>query len=408
MCLAWHLHLSTDMGTGIDVMGEEAPPLGASPSSRLDWISLSYYAAGSSLQREQILYFVKLLEFVAGTSRMAEGGGRRFFEESWYHPAGLNIKWTEPGHEAINAGLLSVDLKGDLLASLPAAIRKAVYLDLFDLEGFKQCTRLDIQRTVVNPHSGADEIHRLLANREVWIPKFSGWRPGALLDADGRQVNGCHIAWGSPKGTCVAKTYDKRAELKGVGEPAVRHELQLRKQPARDRWLALVDELQQEDPNAETNAENRFVQSNLNQSMTYLDTSRLSHLPREEWPRNWARDSKPAEFWKEVVTGEVKEYATKWRFDVALERAMSNRAKQYGRIHAKWIIKCVWVDGMSLSEVQQDDLDMSFVRLKDEDVDEMLEQVPSDQRKKAKAWIAKARKVAAHNIEEGCGLQGGT
>ena len=404
--MAWHLHLPENMGPSNNSVGTEAPPIGISPSCRVDWLSLSFYAHNNSLQREQIHYFLKVLAFTAGDTQMAEGGGRRFFAESWFHPAGLSIKWTEPGGEGINSGLLSVDIKGDLLASMPASVRKAAYLDFHDLEGFKQCTRMDIQRTVVNPHSDADEIHRRLVNREIWVPRFSGWRPGALIDADGKQTTGCLLAWGSPKGTCVAKTYDKRAEQKAEGPPACRHELQLRKQPARDRWLALVAELLQEDEEAETRAEERFVQSNLGQHMTYLDTSRLKDLPRGEWPRNWARDSEPADFWKEVVTGEVKEYQTKWRFDVALERAMANKQKQYGRLTAKYISKCVWVDGDSLKDVQQDELDHAFVRMKDEDVEEILAQVPEDEKEAARKWMNKARRSAAKNVEDGEGLKG--
>lgn len=395
------------MGTGNDVLGAEVAPIGISPSCRLDWISLSYYAHNNSLQREQIYYFLKLLEFIAGPVQMDEGGGRRFFAESWFHPAGISLKWTEPGGSAINSGLLSVDIKGDALASLEPAARKAVYLDACDMDGFKQCTRLDIQRTVVNPHSDADEIHKRLVNREVWVPRFSGWRPGALVDADGKQTTGCLIGWGSPKGTCAAKTYDKRAEQKVEGPPAVRHELQLRKQPARDRWLALGTELRQEDEDADTQAEERFVKSNLGQHMTYLDTSRLKDLPRGEWPKNWARDSEPADFWKEVVSGEVKEYQTKWRFDVALERAMANKWKQYGRLSAKYLAKSIWVDGDSLADIQQDELDQAFVRMRDEDVDEIVAQVAEEEKETARKWMNQCRKKAAKNLEDGEGLKSG-
>ena len=394
------------MGTGNDVLGAEVAPIGVSPSCRLDWVSLSYYAHNTALQREQIRYYLKLLEFIAGPVQMDEGGGRRFFAESWFHPAGLSLKWTEPGQGGVNSGLLSVDIKGDALSSLTSTSRKAVYLDAVEMDGFKQCTRLDIQRTVVNPHADADEIHKRLVNREVWVPRFSGWRPGALMDADGRQTTGCLIGWGSPKGTCAAKTYDKRAELKEGGPPAVRHELQLRKQPARDRWLALVSELRLEDEETDARTEERFVQSNLGQHMTYLDTSRLKDLPRGEWPKNWARDSEPADFWNEVVSGEVKEYTTKWRFDVALERAMANKQKQYGRLTAKYVSKCLWVDGDSLKDVQQDEMDQAFVRMKDEDVEEIVAQVPEAEKEAARKWMNKARKSAAKNVEDGEGLKG--
>lgn len=394
------------MGPNVDLLGEEVEGGGAVPSCRLDWLSVTFFAATVAKQREQILYFTDLLEALTGSTRMAEGGGRRFFQESWYHPAGLALRWTEPGGTGTNAGLLSVDLKGSLLASLDAPCRKALYMDILDIEGFKACTRLDVQRTVVNPHADADEIYRRVSAKEVWIPKFSGYRPGALVDADGRQVSGCTITWGSPKGLTHAKTYDKRAQLKGIGEPAARHELVHRKQPARDRFIDLVGELQQEAEQEETRAESRFVQSNLAQSMTYLDTSRLKHIPRDQWPKNWARDSKAADFWSEVVTGEVKEYRTQWRFQTALEKAIANRNHQYGRLGAKWACYRVWVDGQSLANVQQDELDQQFVRLRDEDIEEVLDLVPEEHRSDARAWMFECRNTASRNIENGEGLKG--
>ena len=318
----------------------------------------------------------------------------------------MALRWTEPGGTGTNAGLLSVDIKGALLAHLDADLRKAVYLDIWDLDGFKQCTRLDSQRTVVNPHADADQIHLMVLNKEVWIPGFRGWRPGALLDADGKQLNGCTITWGSPKGLTHAKTYDKRAQLGGVGDPAARHELVHRKQPARDRFIDLIAELQAEGDQQKTRAEALFVQSNLDQSMGYLDTSRLKHIPRDQWPKNWARDSGAADFWSEVVTGEVKEYRTQWRYQTALEKAIANRNNQYGRLGGKWTSYRVWVDGESLANVQQDELDQQFVRLRDEDIAEILEQVPEERRDDARAWMFEARNRASRNIENGEGLKG--
>ena len=260
-------------------------------SSRVDWFSGSYYAASVSIQREQIRFFLELLYLLSGTHVMAQGGGRRFFEESWYHEAGIAIKWTEPDGNGVNKGLLSADIRGDAWAALPADMRKAVLLDLREIEGFKQATRLDIQRTVVSPTATAEEIHVKLVNREVWVPGFSGYRQQARLDADGKPLKGCTIDWGTPKGLTNASTYNKRAEVKLPGLPAVRHELRLRKQAARDSYSALADLLDSEPGDTGTRVEDIFVTQRLGQSMTYKDTSRLKDIPREQWPKNWAQNS---------------------------------------------------------------------------------------------------------------------
>lgn len=388
------------MGPEKDAMGESAAGLVPTDSCRLDYLSLSYFSASGALQKQQIRYFLEIVNLLSGTYDLAPGGGRRFFEESWYHDCGVALKWSEPGSGVVNAGLLSVDLKGAALAGLPAAIRKAVYLDCSELEGFKQATRLDAQRTVVNPHATAQEIYRRLVNREVWIKGFAGWHPGHRIDVDGNPLEGCTVEWGSKKGTTNATTYDKRAELKAEGPEAARHELRHRKQPARDRFNSLVQGLKAEGDTDDTSYEQFFVQSNLAQSMTYLDTSRLKEIPRSEWPANWARDSKPADFWQQVVSGEVEEFTTQWRYERTLERLVKNRAKQYGRGRCKWLALRIWRDGESLADCVQDDLDLDFVRLKDEDIDEVVAQVPPEHREECRDWMASSRAIAAENIEQ--------
>ena len=397
--MARDLYLSAQMGSEKDQLGARPAQVGATDSSRLDWLSLSYFAAGRTLQREQISFALEFHKLLSGTYEMAPGGGRRFFEESWYHEDGIALKWTEPNGEGVNKGLLSIDIRGDALAALPALVRKSLYLDLIELEGFKQCTRLDMQRTIVNPVATARDIYAMVLNKEVWVKGFASYGQASRVDADGIPVNGCTIDWGSRKGTTQASTYDKQAELKGEGPPAARHELRHRKQPARDRFLSLCAGLELEGDTEETSYEDLFTKSNLNQTMTYLDTSRLKDVPRKEWPVNWARDSKPADFWSQVVDGEVEEFTTKWRYETTLERLIRNRAKQYGRGKFKFLALRLFRDGESLADCIQDDLDLDAVRIRDEDIDEVLEQIPDDRKEEAASWMRDCRRIAAGNIE---------
>ena len=394
------MYLSKEMGPSEDAVGKGSSGEFVTDSCRLDWLSNSYYAASGALQKQQISYFLEINHLLSGTYGMAQGGGRRFFDESFYHECGIALKWSEPGGGGVNSGLLSVDIKGTALAALPSVVRRSIYLDMAELEGHKQCTRMDMQRTVVNPHATAQEIYRRLVNREVWVKGFSGWQPGHRIDIDGNPMQGCTVDWGSRKGTTHATTYDKRAELKVEGPEAARHELRHRKQPARDRFNSLVEGLKAEGDADDSSYEQFFVQSNLAQSMTYLDTSRLKDIPRSEWPANWARDSKPADFWDQVVTGEVEEFQTQWRYERTLERLIKNRAKQYGRGRSKFVLLRVFRDGEALQDVLQDDLDLDFIRLKDEDIEEVLAQVPEERREECRSWARDARRVAATNVED--------
>ena len=78
---------------------------------------------------------------------------------------------------------------------------------------------------------------------------------------------------------------------------------------------------------------------------------------------------------------------------------MANKNKQYGRLEAKYIFKRVWVDGESLMDVKQDGLDQAFIRLKDEDIDEILMYVPDDRKEEALRWAKSCRATSSKNIE---------
>ena len=296
--------------------------------------------------------------------------------------------------------MVSLDLKGDALAALDAEQRKAVYLDFAEMDGFKQCSRIDSQVTVVNPDATAEFILQQVRKRAIWVKGFSSYGEPATKDQWGNAMTGATITWGSPKGATRCRTYNKQAEA-NWDEPAVRHEVQLRKQPARDRFNSLVELLRLEGDQTQTAAEAHFVQSVLDQHMAYLDTSRLSQRTDQQgWPERWARDSKKADWWKEVVTVVPTEMKTKWRLTKALEDAIEARDKQYGRISAKWIAKRVWIDGAALADARNEELTRAFVRMKDEDIEEVCALVPEEEQDRARKWMKEYRRRAAKRAEE--------
>ena len=372
----------------------------AESSCRLDWLSLSLFGATVDAQREQLAYCFFLAEHTAEGGEWQQGAGRRFFANSLYHPSGIQVRWTDPEEEGMNRGLVSLDLRGDALAALDAEQRKAVYLDFADMEGFKQCTRLDSQVTVVNPGATAEYILQQVRKRRLWIKGFSTYGEPASKNQWGEPSTGATISWGSVKSATRCRTYNKQAES-NWDQPAVRHEVQLRKQPARDRFNSLIEQLRLEGGDKETTAEAHFVQSVLDQQMAYLDTSRLADRTDEQgWPERWARDSKRPDWWKEVVNVQPTEMKTKWRLTKALEDAVEARDKQYGRISAKWIAKRVWVDGAALADARNEELTRAFVRMKDEDIEEVCAMVPEEERDAARKWMKDTRRKAAKRAED--------
>jgi hypothetical protein len=326
--------------------------------------------------------------------------GRQFFDNAVQHDAGLVMRWTAPDG-AKNPGHLSVDLRGEFFKLATPQLRSAVVLEAAAFEGFKHCTRLDAQRTIVEPQADAEQVHRMVVNREVWVPRHHAYRQLGETDSKGDAVKGASVVWGKPTSAVKSTTYNKAIQDDWGDVRAVRHETRLLRQPARDSFVALVNLLAEEEgPDNRYLAEIRFSQSILSKHMTYLDTSRLSRIPdKRDWPENWARDSQPAAFWREVVEGTPIEITTTWRAEKRLEDSIAAMNAQYGRKAAKYLLWRVYGHGEARLDVLDDLCATWASRLKDEDLVELLSMVPEEQHEDLVADFRQWRETAGHNLE---------
>ena len=267
------------------------------------------------------------------------------------------------------------------------------------MEGFKQCTRLDAQRTVLNPSVSAEELHDQLVAGTCWVKSYKGFRQMGELTTRNAPGDASTVMWGAPTNAIRCRTYNKAAEA-GWDVPAVRHEVQMRKQPARDKFNYLIESLQVEQAEEATTAENAFVQSVLNQHMSYLDTSRFAKLTKKNWPKNWAQRCENAEWWdKEVVTGDPKEIKTQWRLQKKLEDSVAASDIQYGRILGKWVLAQVLNEDITPEQAMLERSAQWFLRLQDSDLEDLMHLVPQEKHDELLEKWQSFRQVAAHNAE---------
>lgn len=381
-------------------MGKSAVESVPTASCRLDWLSLSFYAASETLQKKQLGWWLDAFGRFVPEPTFKDGAGRKFFEYSVFHDAGIGLRWTPPDG-ARNAGFLNVDLKGEFFKLTNPAQRAAIYLDASELEGFKHCTRLDAQRTLLDPHADAEEVHRMVREREVWVARYKGFRQLGETDSKGDAVKGASVVWGGPESAARGMTYNKAAEDGWDGLRAVRHEVLLRRQPARDCFQTLRQMLlQEEGPGCRYLAEVRFVQSVLAKQMTYLDTSRLAAVTdKAQWPENWAADSQPAEFWREVVDGNPVELTTTWRQEKSLEDSVAAMNNQYGRKAYNFVMWRMYGCGQSREEALDELFDCWAARAKEEDLPELVKLAKPGERKALAREFHRWRQAAAHNLE---------
>lgn len=381
-------------------MGEGSVDSRPTDSCRLDWLSLSYYAATEELQEQQLAYWMSVLRAVVDEPVLKDGAGRRFFEHSVFHDAGLQCQWSPPDG-AKNPGLLSVHLKGEIFKLLSPAQRAAIYLDAADLEGFKHATRLDAQRTILDPIADAEQVHRMVVNREAWVPRYSSYTQLGPTDSKGDAVKGASLVWGGRDSSARGMTYNKALEDKWEGVRAVRHEVMLRRQPARDSFATLVELLRQEEgAGGQHLAEVTFAQSVLAKQMTYLDTTRLAQIEdKRHWPENWARDSEPASFWQEVITGVPVELKTVWRAEKSLEDTMRAMNTQYGRKGALWALWRIYAHNQSREDVMEEVFAAWMSRVRVEDLEDVVALIPEERRVDLYEAFEEWQQAAAHNVE---------
>jgi hypothetical protein len=147
-------------------------------------------------------------------------------------------------------------------------------------------------------------------------------------------------------------------------------------------------------------AEARFTQSVLADSMTYLDTSRFAAIrDKREWPDNWAKSCEPAAFMAEIVDGVPVEVKTQWRITKALEDSMAAMTRQFGRKEALWVMWQCYGQGKTPSEATLALLDQCVLRLRDDDLEELLRLLPVETHEQVREEWSEWLSVAAHNVE---------
>jgi hypothetical protein len=150
----------------------------------------------------------------------------------------------------------------------------------------------------------------------------------------------------------------------------VRHELQLRGDCARDRFIQLrADLLRQQgrEPLLQT-AEQDFVKMTLKQDLAYRDTSRWAGGPK---PKNWAQVAVEPAWWSQAV-GEARDsFAYSRRPKTSLDAAKQACSDQYGPKLVAWVLK----QAINTSQAPQRVLHRLFVELVSLTGDNLAERV---------------------------------
>ena len=382
-------------------MGATTLDPGPTDSLRLDYLSVSFHDTQTEAVSRRVAYLDRIAQTAVERVKVREQRGGRFFSSSLtWEEAGVTYRYSLPDDGGINPGSSSLELTGTWFKYVDAETRKAIYLDLAEADGFRQCTRLDAQRTILDPIADASQIYDAVREGLVWIAGYNGFYQLGKQDNMLRAQEGSSVVFGSPKSNCRCITYDKAKEDNWLGVRAVRHEVRRRKEHAKNGFNDLVQLLLAEPEDRETTGEQVLARSVLAKHMTYLDTTRLGkRLAKKEWPANWASDSKAAWFMDEVLNGPVHELTARGRIEKGLEDSVEASATQYGRkisLYALWRLMEAPQDA---EDVMEQYFAMCGARLKDEDLEKLVSMVGEERREEASELFGQFRRKAASVLE---------
>lgn len=313
----------------------------ACASTRLDWWSGTFKLHTDDHLGELLWYLEGLGERVLPGSQWGEATKGRFYATRKRHPSGLQIQYSWGQSAAgeldgvMNHGLASVEIPGHIWGFFPVNDRRDLIDDLRHWDGLMRTTRLDLQTTILEPKEDAAWIVQEVAAGRLWPKGFGVGMAYANRNLHGDLHGACTQYFGGKESNIRSRHYDKAAE-QGWEVPAVRHEVQLRNEPA-DQWFQrLGDRCQAEAPVGPLlmAAEASTVRDALGTLVDFRDTSRWEGRRK---PRNWARDAQVPSWWAEIVGDAPTPLQVEYRLPGDLEATMQAALDQYGRKLGHWI-----------------------------------------------------------------------
>jgi hypothetical protein len=317
----------------------------ACPSCRVDWLSATFQLHQDDDLDDLADYLADLGDRVLSGGRFLEPGKGRFYETKLRHESGLQLQYTLPSRSAsacraqdsrpvVNSGLASVEVPGSIWGFLDPKERSRLITEVRHWPALKRVTRLDLEATLLDPVQDAEAVVLDVAAGRLWPVGFGIGMAYANRNLHGDLHGACTQYFGGKASRIRSRHYDKAAEA-GWQTEAVRHEVQLREEPA-DQWFRrLADRCETEQPVGPLlmTAEAATVKDALGTLVDFRDTSRWEGQRK---PKKWAQTARPPGWWRDVVGPAPTPLAVEYRPPGGLEASLEAMFDQYGRKLGLW------------------------------------------------------------------------
>jgi hypothetical protein len=378
----------------------------------VDWLSASVRLHTEEATADLVEYLDALGRRILPGSEWAQEGKGRFYATKRRHECGLQIQYSDPfGSASVrhgvesrpvpNSGLASIEVPGSIWGFLDQSERSDLITDIRHWPGFIKATRLDLETTLLEQEQDAEWIVGEVAAGRLWPKGFGVGMAYANRNLHGDLHGACTQYFGGKESRIRSRHYDKAAEA-GWKVPAVRHEVQLRDEPADQHFRRLANRCETEEPAGPLlmTAEAATVKDALGSLVDFRDTARWEGRRK---PRNWALVAEVPEWWRKVVGPAPAPLAVEYRPPGDLEASVEALLAQYGRKLGLWALE----RGLSASEavpVAATDLLLRAIAGVDEGDWKVLAQLHPDQDPaKLREWfcISRARAQSWADRSEG-------
>jgi hypothetical protein len=292
-------------------------------------------------------------------------------------------------------------VSGKVWGALSTEERQQIIVAIRNLPGFYRCTRLDLQITLTEPAVTALDVVEAVAAGNLWAFGYARSRAYSLKDHNGIHREPPTQYFGSPQSNIQARCYDKAHEA-GWEVPAVRHEIQLRKEPADQHFRRLAARCAGDDCSSPLllSAEALTVKQALAQHLDYRDTTRWGGRLK---PANWAKYAQTPEWWSEALEGASEPLQVAYKPAADLEASVAACVAQYGRKLGLWMTEDL-TDPMSLLDGMVAFGFRCLARLSGDELQAVIDSIPAEHRPATEATLRLAVQMA-HAKSEGISFQ---
>lgn len=379
------------------------------PSVRVDWLSASFRLHHPGDGEDLVDYLDGIAATVMPKGQWTDPVPGRFFATKVRHQSGIQVQYTDPDEirmlrrspndpKLSNPGLCSIEIPGSVWGYLSVENRRQLITEMRGWPGFVRTTRLDLQATLLEADEDAEWIVREVAAGRLWPKGFGVGMAFAYRNLHGDLHGACTQYFGGKASRVRSRHYDKAAEA-GWDVPAVRHEVQLREEPA-DQWFRrLADRCQTQESVGPLmmDAEASTVKDALGTLVDFRDTSRWEGRPK---PKKWAQTAKVPGWWRDVIGPSPVPLAVEYRPPGDLEASRAAWEDQYGRSMGLWALLEVTKGSQELPEVALDLLLRCMARVDEGDWKRIHQLVPGADPVVMREWVGRYRARALARVAD--------